>query len=236
MALFESVRVFRRRPLFLQEHLRILRDSCRQRAFPAPEAALEATPALFERVRRDGFARIYVTGGDGGVLSPVTDCRTFVLLEERPWQERPAVRIALSPDSHLPAFGGLKTASYWPHVDALQSAVQRGFEETLLFNEHAELVSAAMATVFLVSNGVLRTPAAACGARPGVLRDWISRHEPVRLGSLFLKDVAAAEEIFLANSWIGIRPVSEVEGRVLPSRAHASRLAAAYQSEVLDAA
>jgi branched-subunit amino acid aminotransferase/4-amino-4-deoxychorismate lyase len=233
MALFESLRVHRGRPLFLEEHLRILRDSCRLREFPVPEEAVHACRDLFERGVVDGFARVYVTAGDGSVGASVTECRTLVLLEERPWQERESCRVDLSPETHWPAFGGLKTANYWMHVDALQRAVRKGFDETLLFNEHAELVSASMATVFLVRDGQIRTPATVCGARAGVLRAWIGKREPVRECSLFLKDVMAAEEVFIANSWIGIRPVAEVDGRVLPSRAVGTRLAEAYRREVL---
>jgi branched-subunit amino acid aminotransferase/4-amino-4-deoxychorismate lyase len=232
MALFESLRVHRGHPLFLEEHLRILRDSCRLREFPVPEQALQASRELFAR-GGDGFARIYVTGGDGGVLAPVTECRTLVLLEERLWKEREDCRVNLSPETHWPAFGGLKTANYWMHVDALQRAGQHGFDETLLFNEHAELVSASMATVFVVRDGVIRTPATVCGARAGVLRGWIGKREPVRECSLFLRDVMAAEEMFIANSWIGILPVSEVQSRILPERAVGARLAEAYQREVL---
>lgn len=233
MALFESLRVFQGRPLFLEEHVRILREACQQREFAVPEVAIRAIPGLFDQAGMEGFARIYVTAGEGGVLSPVAECRTLVLLEDRPWQTKVAARVSLSSDAHIPVFGGLKTANYWPHIDALQRAARRGFEETLLFNEHAELVSAAMANVFLVRGGVIRTPATACGARAGVLRGWIARREPVRECSLFLKDVLEAEEIFLTNSWIGILPIAEVEGRALPSQACATRLAASYQSEVL---
>jgi branched-subunit amino acid aminotransferase/4-amino-4-deoxychorismate lyase len=123
-------------------------------------------------------------------------------------------------------FGGLKTANYWFNADALAQARKKGFDETLLFNDHAELVSATMANVFLVMGDDLHTPRRSSGARAGVIREWVIKRRKVQERRLRREDVLAADEIFLTNSWIGVHPVATLEGRPLGPRNVGSRLAA----------
>jgi branched-subunit amino acid aminotransferase/4-amino-4-deoxychorismate lyase len=229
MSLFESIRVLQGRPLFLEPHLHRLQQACAQREFQVDPAALAAFGPLLAGEGGDSFARIYVTGGDGGPGDPATDCRVYVLMEERAPSPRTTYRLALSHDLYWPLFGGLKTANYWMNIDALQRARRKGHDEALLFNENAELVSSCMATVFLVQGGMVKTPSLACGARDGVVREWVLKQTGGRECSLFLQDVTRASEIFLANSWIGIVSVGVVETRELPEQKVAEQLRGAYE-------
>jgi branched-subunit amino acid aminotransferase/4-amino-4-deoxychorismate lyase len=235
MALFESIRVLQGRALFFEEHLERLREACWQREFAVEETALQAVRPLLAALGGDIFARIYVTGGDGGPADPPSACRVYVIVEPRPWVSASAYRLALSPDLYGPLFGGLKTANYWLNIDALQRARRKGFDEALLFNENAELVSACMANVFVVHDGLVKTPCLACGARNGVVREWIIRTTGAREGSIFLNDVHTADEVFVANSWIGIVPAASVEERVIPARVVAEDLRGRFEAEIAGA-
>ncbi|HEV7403094.1 MAG TPA: aminotransferase class IV [Chthoniobacteraceae bacterium] len=232
MALFESIRVRRARPLFLDEHLDRLRAACADRAFPLPEAALAGVAPLLAR-QPDGTARLYVTAGDGAHFSAqVAEPRILVLCEARPEPVAELCSLALIGDTFHPPFGGLKTANYWANVDALQRALRSERDEALLFNENSELVSASTANVFVVRGVQISTPAVACGARAGVTRAWVMGQVRVRECSLFLADLKEADEIFLTNSWYGIRPAGSLEGRPLPSQAVSDRLARAFETAI----
>ena len=232
MALFESIRIRRARPLFLCEHLDRLRAACADRAFPLPEPALGAVAPLLAR-QPDGMARLYVTAGDGAHFTDqVSESRILVLCEARPDPVPEPCSLALSGELFHPPFGGLKTANYWANIDALQRARRSHHDEALLFNEHSELVSAATANVFVVRGGQISTPALACGARAGVTRAWVMGQVRVRECSLFLEDLQQADEIFLTSSWYGIRPAGLLAGRSLPSRAVSDRLARAYEAAI----
>ncbi len=232
MALFESIRLRRARPLFLDEHLERLRAACADRAFPLSEAALAAIAPLLAR-QPDGTARVYVTAGDGAHFSAqVSEPRVLVLCEPRPDPVAKLCSLALIGEMFHPPFGGLKTANYWANVDALQRALAGDHDEALLFNENSELVSACTANVFVVRGVQISTPAVACGARAGVTRGWVMGQVRVRECSLFLEDLRQADEIFLTNSWYGIRPATSLEGRALPSRAVSDRLVPAYEAAI----
>ena len=70
-------------PSFSEHAARLIR-ACRQRAFPIEESAVLASRELFKTEARSGFARLYVTAGDGGPTDAIDQPRLFVLLEVAP--------------------------------------------------------------------------------------------------------------------------------------------------------
>ena len=227
MAVFESLRVARGEAEFFDQHLARLVQACAEREFAADETALRAAPALFQNTAPDGFARICVTAGDGPPTAPATQPRVFVFIEDRaaPGADD-AWELTLHDESYHPLFGGLKTANYWFNTDALAQAKRRGFDEALLFNDRAELVSACCANVFLLHGDRLSTPTRSSGARAGVIREWVIARRKVEERRLRREDATSADEIFLTNSWLGIQPIATLEGRPLGPRALGPKLAA----------
>ena len=227
MAVFESLRVVRGEAEFFEKHLARLVQACAEREFAADEAALRAAPALFHSATPDGFARIYVTAGDGPPTAPAPQPRVFVFIEDRAAPDPDdAWALTFHEESYHPPFGGLKTANYWFNTDALAQARRRGFDESLLFNDRAELVSACCANVFLLHGDRLSTPARASGARAGVIREWVIARRKVEDRRLRREDVTSADEIFLTNSWLGVQAVATLEGRPLGPRKVGPKLAA----------
>lgn len=227
MSVFESLRVTRGVAEFFEQHLARLVQACAEREFRIEEAALSTAGSLFQSTTQSGFARIYVTAGDGPPTALAEQPRVFVLLEDRtPPNSDDSWEITLHDESYRAPFGGLKTANYWFNCDALTQARRRGFDETLLFNDRAELVSASMANVFLLRDGRLYTTPRSSGARSGVIREWVIKRRKVEEHRLRREDVMNADEIFLTNSWIGVMPVATIEGRPLGPRSVGPKLAA----------
>ena len=227
MSVFESLRVTRGEPEFFGQHIARLLSACAEREFAVDEKSLRAAASLFES--GSGFARLYVTAGDGAPSAPCSQPRVFAFIEDRtppdpddPWE------LTFHDETHRPAFGGLKTANYWFHADAFAQAQRRGFDEALFFNDFGELVSACMANVFLVHDDHISTPARSSGCRAGVIREWVCARRKVEERRLKREDVLAADEIFLTNSWIGVMPAGTLEGRPLGRRFIAPRLAAEF--------
>jgi branched-subunit amino acid aminotransferase/4-amino-4-deoxychorismate lyase len=174
-----------------------------------------------------GFARIYVTAGDGAPAAPTEHPRIFVFIEPRtPPGSDDAWEIGLHDETYQPPFGGLKTANYWFNCDALAQARRRKFDETILFNDRAEVVSGCCANVFVVRDDRISTPPRSSGCRAGVIREWVIARRKVEERRLRREDIVNADEIFLTNSWLGIMPVATVEGRPLGHRMIGPKLAA----------
>jgi len=236
MSVFESFPIRNGAGIFLQQHLRRLREACEATGFAAPEAALGACVELFKH-SDDGFARIYVTAGDGAVTGDCDDCRLFVLVEQRDATPARVVHrgydLALHGGAHVPLFAGLKTGNYWSNLRAFRDGVAAHCNETLLFTPAGHLISACMANVFAVLGGRLLTPDLTTGARPGVVREWVMRHVEAHEALISRTDLAGADEIFLTSSWLGIMPAASVDGRALPERNVSARLLDLYR-KVLD--
>jgi len=231
MSVFESLRVTDGVAEFFEKHLSRLIQACAEREIAVEDAALAAGEALLGGGKMSGFARIYVTAGDGPPAAAATQSRVFVFIESRtPPDPEDAWEIGLHDESYHAPFGGLKTANYWFNCEALAHAKRRGFDETLLFNDRAELVSATMANVFVLRDERLATPPRSSGARSGVIREWVIGRRKVEERRLRREDVVNADEIFLTNSWIGVMPVATVEGRPLGRRSVGPKLAAELES------
>jgi branched-chain amino acid aminotransferase len=225
MSVFESLRVAGGEPEFFERHVTRLLGACAEREFAIDENALHAAEILL-RGGDDGLARIYITAGDGAPTAPATAPRIFVFIEARAPVAEDCWEITFHDEPYRAPFGGLKTANYWFNADALAQARHKKFDEALLFNDLAELVSACMANVFLVHDGRTSTPSRSSGARAGVIREWVIARRKVEERRLRRQDVLSADEIFLTNSWLGVMPVATLEGRPLGPRRIGPKLAA----------
>jgi 4-amino-4-deoxychorismate lyase len=230
MSLFESLRVIGGGPEFFDKHRIRLLSACAELDFSVSEKAIDRAEALLASAGIDGFARLYVTAGDGGPAGAAADPRVFVFIEERASTDDESFEVTISDDTYRPMFGGMKTANYWFNTAALAQARVRGFDESLLFNDFAELVSACCANVFVVHDDRIATPPRSSGARAGVIREWVIARRKVEERRLRREDVVNADEIFLTNSWLGVMPVATVEGRPLGHRSIGPKLAAELEN------
>ena len=229
MSLFESMRVWNGAIEFWPQHQQRILTACAERDFPMHETAVAAAGAIFENAGINGFARIYVTAGDGSPASPVTAPRVFLFIEPREPEREDCWSLTFHDDFYRPIFGGLKTANYWFNTDALAQARERKFDEAIFCNDFGELVSACCANVFLVKDDRILTPSRASGCRAGVVREWVIKRRKVEERRIRRQDAVNADEIFLTNSWLGVMPIATLEGRPLGHRSIGPKLAAEFE-------
>jgi branched-subunit amino acid aminotransferase/4-amino-4-deoxychorismate lyase len=209
---------------FWEQHRQKLTAACVERDFPLHEKVFWRIAEVLETAGVNGVARIYVTGGDGPPSGPATSPRVLLLLEAREPEREESWEVGFHEETYRPPFGGLKTANYWFNADALSQAKARKFDEALLFNDFAELVSACCANVFIVVGDRILTPPRSSGCRAGVLRDWVIKRRKVEERRIRREDVVNADEIFLTNSWLGVMPIATLEGRPLGPRSVGPKL------------
>jgi branched-chain amino acid aminotransferase/4-amino-4-deoxychorismate lyase len=124
-----------------------------------------------------------------------------------------------------------KTMSYLSRIQAREG--QREGGEVVMLNERGEIASASMANLFWVKDGKLRTPARECGCRAGTVRRWVFERsgQKVEEGRWKKEELDGAEEIFLTNARIGIKPVISWHEKKLASTGLAETLAKAFWAE-----
>ncbi|QDQ42741.1 aminotransferase class IV [Methylacidiphilum kamchatkense] len=106
----------------------------------------------------------------------------------------------------------LKTLSYLSHFQARLSV---NADEAMLLNEQGQVVSGAMSNIFFVKKDKVFTPSLQTGCRNGVIRQWVMSQIEVAEEHFGPETLQAADEIFLTNSWIGIKPVVRFESKIL---------------------
>ena len=116
---------------------------------------------------------------------------------------------------------GAKTGCYFPRVLARQEAQQKGAEEALWFTPDNRLAEACFCNVFVVSGSVVRTPPRDTPVLPGVVREAVIELceqlgiECSAADALTVREMLAAEEVFLTASTMGIRPVVRIEAHAV---------------------
>src|SRR5690606_3761660 len=157
---------------------------------------------------RFGRLRYTVTAGPGPMGSDRTDgpMTHSVVAGEVPRPE-PVTTVAVVPwtRNERAATVGLKTTSYAENVVALAAAASLGGTEALLANTGGQLCEGTGSNVFVVTDGVIRTPSLETGPLAGVTRalavEWC-REEGLEVVEepLPLSVLADCDEVFITSS------------------------------------
>lgn len=110
-----------------------------------------------------------------------------------------------------------KTLNYLPNILATQKAKAKGFDEAILLNTQGHVVSASAANLFMFKDQRLYTPRLNDGALPGITRQWIinlakSNNIPIAESLIKPESLFHADEIFISNSLIEIKPILLIDG------------------------
>jgi 4-amino-4-deoxychorismate lyase len=230
--LFETIACLKGRPRFLPLHLERLEFGCGRLQIPLPD--LEQTQA--EILEMAGAAeraviKVLVTAGEAlrrGYGRSGDEIATRITIRYR-WPDESAaqlhdgvmVRTLTLRLGENPRLAGLKHCNRLEQVLARAELAQDASHfEGLLFSSSGNLVSGTMSNVFLVRDSCLLTPRIdQCGVA-GVMRRVVLREArqagiPARECELRQQDLQGAEEVFLTNALMGIRPVRGLDAREL---------------------
>lgn len=170
-----------------------------------------------------GRLRYTVTGGAGPLGSDRLDSPLTYIVSAAA-QPRPpdsaAITVVPWVRNERSATAGLKTTSYAENVIALAYAQERGSIEAIFGNTRGELCEATGSNVFVVVDGVLRTPSLDSGCLAGITRELVAewcREEgvEVREEALPLEILRSAEEVFITSSTKDVLAIHQVDERLL---------------------
>lgn len=175
-----------------------------------------------------GAGDLTVSPGEGGV------CWVEALRIDEPVASVTATLCPWTRNEHDP-LAGHKCSSYAANLVARSWAARQKIDEPLFANSRGELCEGTTTNVFLVLDGVARTPLVGTGCLPGVTRAVTlelgrAHGVPVEEGEFVAARLADAEEVFLTSATRGIQPVRKCGNRDLPAPGPVTRrLQEAYQ-------
>lgn len=225
--LFETIRINRSQPEFLERHIKRLAAGCQRLKFPdldwglvraeLRELSIGHENAVLKLIlSRRCAGRGYSLAADQQVTRIVTVQR-LLAGASKPAQSGIRVRVCDARLAVQPALAGIK------HLNRLEQVLARAewddpdIVEGLMLADFDELVEGTRSNIFILSNRVLATPdLSRCGVA-GVTRSVIldlarDRGVGTEIRSMSLADLKAASEVFVCNSVIGIWPVVAIDG------------------------
>ena len=174
---------------------------------------------------RHGTAKLIITRGVGprGYRPPPNVCPTRIVgvsaageAVGQSWRDGIRVRYCTTPLSENPRLAGLKTLNRLDQVLARAEWTTPEIAEGLMKTGQGHVVCGTMSNLFIVDDGVVRTPSLQrCGVS-GIMRHVVLE-EARSLGiatqecELGETDVSRAQELFVSNSQQGIGPIVRVE-------------------------
>lgn len=233
---FEGIRVYAGRLFRLRDHLARLAVSARAIGLELPGGLQSVRDIVQQTVRAAGleeaYVRLIVTRGDGALgvdptrcLAPRVICIVdTIALYPNDVRARGLDLVTVSvrrapPDVHEP---NVKSLNYLTSVLAKREAVLRGADEALLLNTDGRVAEASVANVFVLREGLLRTPPPTEGALEGITRRVVlelcaALGIPAAEQPLGRIDLIGADEVFLTGTGARIVPVRSCDGAEIGS-------------------
>lgn len=229
---FEGIRVYGGRVFLLKEHIDRLYESAKAIRLTIPISPAEMTQATQETVAAngigDGYVRLVVTRGAGSLGLDIRKTShpqiiiiadTITLYPPEIYQNGMHLVTASTIRNHPAALPArIKSLNYLNNILAKIEGTDAGSVEALMLNHKGEVAECTGDNIFLVKNGVLKTPSPDAGILEGITRNVVLRLAreagiPTLETTLIRHDLYVADELFLTGTAAEVVPVVNLDGR-----------------------
>lgn len=248
---FDFLRTYGGKPIFLADHVARLQHSASQIGLVLPWTPDQIIARVVKTLARNSHSeaniRIVVTGGSSpDFITPSGKPRLLILitaLMQTPekWYTRGVKIITLHA---LRSFPGAKSIDYIPATVALRAARQKKAVEAVYLDESDQVLEGTTSNIFAFCSDQLTTPDK--GILSGVTRKNImalaSELYDLQVRPIHRSELLSASEAFITSTNKGVVPVVKVDDTVIGNgqpgertrkmmsafKAHTQRLAARY--------
>ncbi|MEY4612860.1 branched-chain-amino-acid transaminase [bacterium] len=232
--IFEGIRIYNSAVFKLHEHIVRLYESARHIDLNIPLTIAEMCKAVEDTVRangkKDGYIRLVVSRGVGNLgLDPrkTTNPQIIIIVDdisiypeemyEKGMEIITAATIRNIPNALNPR---IKSLNYLNNILAKLEANRAGVPEAIMLNHLGEVAECTADNIFLVKNGVLKTPAPQCGILEGITRNTVmdlAKAEKITVQEVVITrhDVFTADECFLTGTAAEVISVVKCDGRMI---------------------
>ena len=244
-SLFETIRIENGEIYFLEDHYFRLMASMRMIRMEIPmKLTLDYLEKqilnLVKLVGEDVVTKVKCTvyRKEGGLYTPQTNEIEFLIeaFETIP-EVKSAYEIDLYKDHYVNSglLSTLKSSNRLLNVVASIYAKENDLNACVLINEDKKLVETTNANIFLIKDGVIRTPKLLDGCIKGVARkkiiEIIEKDEAFELleESISPFDLQKADEVFVTNAIVGVQTVTKYRKKIFDTKV-GERIAKAFKA------
>lgn len=231
--LFEGIRIYDSTIFKLDEHLQRLYHGILYLGYEMKIGISDLKATILDVCRQagidNGYIRLNVTRGTGLGLDPKNIDRTpnvMIMVNTLALYPPEAYETGLQvitssfrvipPDSLDPRLKCI--GRYASNILAKQEGNTRGAGEALMLNQQGYIAECTGDNIFLIQNGIVRTPHPSSGILQGITRDTaidLAREAGHKVEEVFLTpmDVYSADEAFLTGTAAEVIPMVSLDGR-----------------------
>ena len=228
--LFETMRAHAGRVFRLDDHVDRIFDSAEKLGINIGGDKKQIHDAVMNTLDANGFkeARMKLTVTNGSFVDGADEPTPTVLVtaeEFKPYPEEyyeKGVRVSLSNYRQNPTdpLTGHKTICYNSRLMALRQAHQKNTAEALWFTVEGKLAEGCVSNVFIVKDGKVATPRLDTPVLSGIARKTVCQiAEEMKIElcqeDIYIKDLLAADEVFITNVIMCVMPVVAVEAHTV---------------------
>jgi len=236
----------------LTDHLQRLSDSARLLYMELPYGVEELREASFELIEVNGLPECYLRPicffgyGELGVSAAGNPVETVIM--SWPWGAylgedglKNGIRAKISSWQRIGAnvipHVAKATGVYLNSMLAVTEANRAGYDEAILLTAEGYVADGSGENIFVVKNGVIRTPPLSTSILPGVTRNSVIQiaqdlGHPVEETNLIRSDLHLADEVFMCGTAAEVTPLRSVDDVEIGVGPVTLELQAAYQDTV----
>lgn len=231
---FEGIRLYHGKVFKHREHIDRLYESARVLLLEMPMAKEDLMKSVEETCKANGltngYIRLVVTRGPGGLgidpkkcskVNVIIIAATIQLYPEELYQTGINVVSAATPRNASEALNPrVKSLNYLNNIMAKIEANNAGVPEVIMMNSYGRVCEGSADNLFIIKNGVIKTPDVTEGILEGITRNAIidiAREAKFEVQECQLQryDCYAADEFFLTGTGAELIPVVKYDGRVI---------------------
>lgn len=221
---FDFLKTYRGKPLFLREHIERLQKSAEQIGLDLPWSRRELTDIIMQTLRKNNLPesniRMVVTGGDSpDFITPQGKPRLLVLvtpLAEQPkwWYTEGVKIITIDSERNIPA---AKSIDYIPATIALKQARRHDAIEAVYVDRSGYVLEGTTSNLFIFTDKRLITPGRAIlnGITRHVVLTLAEKTYETEIRDIKSNELYTADEVFITGSNKEIVPVVKVDETIV---------------------